>query len=135
MTAEVVEHSWDRIDAWLREHAPHAADRGGSAPVDPDGPLGLRLRALIRQAEAHWDADRQRVAQHVVNVLGGRPHRAVEQLAAERSRLSAGWRDELHADLGHPSLPPVPDDLFWAELRNPDTDSAWYASYYGRTAD
>ncbi|MFB6581648.1 DUF5959 family protein [Streptomyces sp. NPDC056402] len=50
--------------------------------------------------------------------------------ASIRSHLTVDWRADLHADLGNPPLPPIPDDRFWGTLRNPAIDSSWHAAQY-----
>ncbi|MFE9093288.1 SMI1/KNR4 family protein [Streptomyces sp. NPDC007264] len=105
-----------------------AAERGEAVPMGQDGPLGLRLRAVIAQATSLQDSHRRWAAEAMVVAMWGLPQRAVEKIASSRSGLSAEWRDELLEDLGGPPVPPAPDDLFWAGLRNPDIDAGWYAA-------
>ncbi|MFF4602615.1 SMI1/KNR4 family protein [Streptomyces sp. NPDC001339] len=109
-----------------------ATQRGEIVPVDQNGPLGLRLRAVIAEATEQRDSYRRWAAEKMVEVVWGLPHRAVTGIANARSHLSVTWRDELLADLGSPSLPPIPDDLFWAVLRNPDIDARGYATRYAQ---
>jgi cell wall assembly regulator SMI1 len=112
-----------------------AAERGEAVRIGQDSPLGLRLRAVIAQATARRDHYRRWAAENMVIAVCGLPHRAVEKIASSRSHLSVNWRDELLADLGGPPVPPAPDDLFWAVLRNPDIDSSWYAARYAQDHD
>ncbi|MFF2131007.1 SMI1/KNR4 family protein [Streptomyces olivochromogenes] len=99
-------------------------------PRDQLGPLGLRLRHVIVQANARRDDLRRWAAETMVHAVWSSPHQAVYKITAVRSRLSINWRAELLADLGNPPIPPLPDDRFWATLRNPDVDASWYADRY-----
>ncbi|MER6775300.1 hypothetical protein ABT389_36905, partial [Streptomyces bacillaris] len=56
-------------------------------------------------------------------------------IKATRSHFTLDWRADLHADLGHQPLPPIPDDRFWGALRNPAIDSSWYAAQYSQDQD
>lgn len=96
------------------------------------GPLGLRLRKVIVQANAHRDDLRRWAAEKMVEAVWGSPHRAVYGIATTRSHLSVDWRAELLADFGNPPIPQMPDDRFWGTLRNPDIDSIWYAARYAQ---
>ncbi|MFE1558450.1 hypothetical protein ACFW6V_26170 [Streptomyces sp. NPDC058734] len=55
--------------------------------------------------------------------------------ASIRGDLTTDWRTDLHADLGNPPLPPIPDDRFWGTLCNPAIDSSWYAAQYAQNQD
>jgi len=113
-----------------------ALTRGEAVPPPKQsGPLGLRLRKVIVQANAHRDDLRRWAAEKMVHAIWGSPHRAVYEIATTRSQLSVDWRAELLADLGNPPVPPMPDDRFWASLRNPDIDSSWYAAHYAQDQD
>jgi cell wall assembly regulator SMI1 len=109
-----------------------ALERGESIPLDQDGPLGLRIRALIVQADARRDSIRRWAAEKTAEAIWGLPHRAVYEIATVRSHLSVDWRAELLADFGNPPIPPMPDDRFWGTLRNPDVDAGWYAARHGQ---
>ncbi|MEK2474088.1 SMI1/KNR4 family protein [Streptomyces noursei] len=109
-----------------------ATQRGETVSMDQDGLLGLRLRAVIAEAMEHRDSYRRGAAEQMVEVVWGLPHRAVKGIADLRRHLSLTWRDELLADLDGPPIPPMPDDRFWAMLRNPDIDSSWYATQYAQ---
>ncbi|MFD6425494.1 hypothetical protein [Streptomyces sp. NPDC060198] len=67
--------------------------------------------------------------------IEGSPHRSVYESAGIRGRLTVDRRADLHADLGSPPLPPIPDDRSWGTLRNPAVDSDWYAAQYGQGED
>ncbi|MFE0276056.1 hypothetical protein ACFWZY_28780 [Streptomyces sp. NPDC058992] len=110
-------------------------ERGEAVRMGQDSALGLRLRAVIAQATAHRDSYRRWAAENMVVTVCGSPHHAVDKIATTRSHLSIDWRAELLADLGNPPIPPVPDDQFWARLRNPDIDSSWYAARYAQDQD
>ncbi|MER6354275.1 SMI1/KNR4 family protein [Streptomyces sp. NPDC001634] len=105
-----------------------AMERGEAVPMGQDSPLSLRLRTVIAEATAHRDDLRRWAAENMVDAVWGVPHRAVKKIANTRGHLSVDWRAELLADFDNPSIPPMPDDLFWAGLRNPDIDSSWYAA-------
>lgn len=109
----------------------------GEAPPRPDqsDPLALRLRAVLVQANAHRDDTRRWAAEKMAHGIWGSPYRSVYESAGIRSRLTVDWRADLHADLGNPSLPPIPDEQFWGTLRNPAIDSGWYAAQYGQDQD
>lgn len=111
-----------------------AALERGEAPPQPDqaSPLALRLRTVMFQANTRRDAHRRWAAEKVVHGIWGSPYRSVCESAGIRSRLTVGWRADLHADLGNPPLPPIPDDRFWGTLRNPAIDSSWYAAQYAQ---
>ncbi|THA70097.1 hypothetical protein E6P78_11850 [Streptomyces sp. A0958] len=104
----------------------------GEAPPRPDqtGPLALRLRAVLVQANTHRDDTRRWAAEKMAHGIWGSPYRSVYESAGIRSRLTVDWRADLHADLGNPPLPPIPGDRFWGALRNPAIDSSWYAAQY-----
>ncbi|MEU6389421.1 SMI1/KNR4 family protein [Streptomyces sp. NPDC046939] len=104
----------------------------GEAPPRPSqtDPLVLRLRAVLVQASAHRDVTRGWAAEKMAHGIWGSPYRSVYESAGIRSRLTVDWRTDLHADLGNPPLPPIPDDHFWGTLRNPAIDSSWYAAQY-----
>ncbi|WP_406413005.1 SMI1/KNR4 family protein [Streptomyces halstedii] len=112
------------LDAWER----------GVAPPQPDqtGPLALRLRAVLAQADTDRDSIRRWAAEKISLGIWGSPYRSVCESAEIRSHFTADWRADLHADLGHPPLPPIPDDRFWGVLRNPAIDSGWYAAQYAQ---
>ncbi len=114
-------------------HALDEAGRGHRVEVTDDNPLGLRLRSVIAQAETRRDNYRKWAAESMVVLLRNLPHRAVDQIRTVRSHVCAEWRGDLLEDLGSPPLPPAPDELFWANLRNPAIDTDWYADRYGRT--
>ncbi|MEV6161697.1 SMI1/KNR4 family protein [Streptomyces sp. NPDC052052] len=113
-----------------------ALDRG-EAPPRPDqtDPLALRLRKVLVQANTHRDITRRWAAEKMASGIWGSPYRSVYESAGIRSRLTVDWRADLHADLGNPPLPPIPDDRFWGTLRNPAIDSSWYAAQYTRDQD
>ncbi|MFC7924764.1 SMI1/KNR4 family protein [Streptomyces cinereoruber] len=108
-----------------------ALDRG-EAPPRPEqtDPLVLRLRKVMVQADTHRDSYRQWAAERVAGVIWGSPYKSLKEVAGLRNRLAVDWRADLHADLGSPALPPIPDDHFWGTLRNPAIDSSWYAAQY-----
>ncbi|MEU3663704.1 SMI1/KNR4 family protein [Streptomyces sp. NPDC032940] len=118
------------------ESALDALERG-EAPSPPDqaGPLALRLRAVLVQAEAHRDSTRRWAAEKMPHGIWGSPYRSVYESATIRSRLTVDWRADLHADLGSPPLPPLPDERFLGTLSNPAIDSSWYAAQYARGQD
>ncbi|MER5967756.1 SMI1/KNR4 family protein [Streptomyces sp. NPDC002057] len=118
------------------ESALDASERG-EAPPRPDqtDPLALRLRAVLVQANTHRDVTRRWAAEKMAHGIWGSPYRSVYESAGVRSRLSGDWRADLHADLGTPPLPPIPDDRFWGALRNSAIDSSWYASQYPQDQD
>ncbi|MCZ7458254.1 SMI1/KNR4 family protein [Streptomyces sp. WMMC940] len=87
-----------------------ALERGEAVLPGQVGPLGLRLRKVIVQSDAHRDDLRRWAAQDMVVAAWGSPHQAVCKIATTRSHLSVGWRAELLADLGSPPIPTVPDD-------------------------
>lgn len=109
----------------------------GEVPSRPDqtDPLVLRLRAVLVQANAHRDDTRRWAAEKMAHGIWGSPYRSVYESAGIRSRLTVDWRADLHADLGRPALPPVPDEQFWGTLRNPAIDSSWYAAQYAQDQD
>ncbi|MFG3352709.1 SMI1/KNR4 family protein [Streptomyces sanyensis] len=109
----------------------------GAAPPRPEQttPLVLRLRAVLKQAHSRRDHHRRWAAERMVEGIWGSPYRSVYETAGIRSRLTADWRAELHADLGSPPLPPIPDDRFWGALRNSAIDSGWHAAEYGQDQD
>lgn len=109
----------------------------GEAPPRPDQTdlLALRLRAVLVQANTHRDDTRRWAAEKMAYGIWGSPYRSVYESAGIRSRLTVDWRADLHADLGNPPLPPIPDDRFWGTLRNPAIDSSWYAAQYTQDQD
>ncbi|MFE4451234.1 SMI1/KNR4 family protein [Streptomyces sp. NPDC056796] len=110
------------LDAWER----------GAAPPRPDqsGPLALRLRAVLAQADTGRDVTRRWAVEKTALGIWGSPYRSVCESAETRSHFTVDWRADLHADLGSPPLPPIPDEPFWGALRNPAIDSGWYAAQY-----
>ncbi|WP_239580527.1 SMI1/KNR4 family protein [Streptomyces sp. HB132] len=102
----------------------------GQAPPRPDqtGPLALRLRAVLAQADTDRDNIRRWAAEQIALGIWGSPYRSVCESAGIRSHFTVDWRTDLHADLGNPPLPPIPDERFWSALRNPAIDSSWYAA-------
>ncbi|MFF9342590.1 MULTISPECIES: SMI1/KNR4 family protein [unclassified Streptomyces] len=106
----------------------------GAAPPRPEqtGPLALRLRAVLAQADTGRNRPLRWAAEKMALGLWGSPYRAVHESAELRSHFTVDWRADLHADLGGPPLPPIPDDRFWGALRNPAIDSAWYAAQYAQ---
>ncbi|MFJ3301488.1 SMI1/KNR4 family protein [Streptomyces bacillaris] len=115
------------LDAWER----------GVAPPQPDqtNPLALRLRAVLAQADTGRDHTRRWAAEKIALGIWGSPYRSVCESAETRSHFTLDWRADLHADLGHQPLPPIPDDRFWGALRNPAIDSSWYAAQYSQDQD
>ncbi|MEU1597111.1 SMI1/KNR4 family protein [Streptomyces sp. NPDC005708] len=110
-----------------------ALERGEAVPPrGQSGPLSLRLRHVIVQAGAQRDDLRRWAAETMAHAVWGSPHQALYKIATTRSRLSFDWRAELLADLGNPPIPPMPDDHFWAVLRNPAIDASYYANRYAR---
>ncbi|WP_327266369.1 SMI1/KNR4 family protein [Streptomyces sp. NBC_01232] len=113
-----------------------ALDRGESPPrPEQADPLALRLRTVIVQANTHRDAPRRWAAEKMVHGIWGSPHRSVCESASIRARLTVDWRTDLHADLGNPPLPSIPDDRFWGTLANPAIDSSWHAAQYAQDQD
>ncbi|MEU2424013.1 SMI1/KNR4 family protein [Streptomyces sp. NPDC007851] len=113
-----------------------ALERGEAVPPpDRSGPLVLRLRTVLVQSNAHRDDFRRWAAEKMVHAVWGSPHRGVYEIATIRRRLSVDWRAELLADLGNPPIPPMPDNRFWAALRNPGIDSGSYAARYAQDHD
>ncbi|MFH8803966.1 SMI1/KNR4 family protein [Streptomyces sp. NPDC017936] len=104
----------------------------GEAPPRPEqtDPLVMRLRKVLVQANTHRDDPRRWAAEKTVHGIWGSPYRSVYEIARIRSRLTVDWRADLHADLGNPPLPSIPDERFWGTLRNPAIDSSWYAAQY-----
>lgn len=134
----------DQRDVQLLPAAPSGGERPaldalerGEVPSRPDqtDPLVLRLRAVIVQVNAHRDDTRRWAAEKMAHGIWGAPYRSVYESAGIRSRLTADWRADLHADLGRLSLPPIPDEQFWGTLRNPAIDSSWYAAQYAQDQD
>lgn len=115
------------LDAWDRGVAPPRPDR--------TGPLALRLRAVLAQADAGRDHTRRWAAEKIALGIWGSPYRSVCDSADIRGHFTLDWRADLHADLGSPPLPPIPDDRFWGTLRNPAIDSSWYAAQYTQDQD
>lgn len=115
------------LDAW---------ERGVALPrPDQTGPLALRLRAVLAQADTGRDVTRRWAAEKIALGLWGSPYRSVCESAETRSHFTLDWRADLHADLGNPLLPPIPDERFWGALRNPAIDSSWYAAQYTQDQD
>ncbi|MEU8837258.1 SMI1/KNR4 family protein [Streptomyces sp900116325] len=113
-----------------------ALERGEAPPrLDQTDPLALRLRAVLVQANTHRDDTRRWAAEKMAHGIWGSPYRSVYESAGIRSRLTVDWRADLHADLGNPPLPPIPDNRFWRTLRNPAIDSSWYAAQYTQDQD
>lgn len=115
------------LDAWER----------GVAPPQPDqtGPLALRLRMALAQADAGRDHTRRWAVEKIALGIWGSPYRSVCESAETRSHFTLDWRADLHADLGNQPLPAIPDDRFWGALRNPAIDSSWYAAQYSQDQD
>ncbi|MFE7805654.1 SMI1/KNR4 family protein [Streptomyces sp. NPDC057430] len=110
------------LDAW---------ERGAALPrPDRTDPLALRLRAVLAQADASRDHTRRWAAEKIALGIWGSPYRSVCESADIRSHFTLDWRADLHADLGNPPLPSIPDDRFWGTLGNPAIDSSWYAAQY-----
>lgn len=109
----------------------------GVAPPRPDqtGPLALRLRAVLVQADTGRDVTLRWAAEKIALGIWGSPYRSVCESAEIRSHFTVDWRADLHADLGNPPLPPIPDERFWGALRNPAIDSSWYAAQYTQDQD
>ncbi|MEU2549805.1 SMI1/KNR4 family protein [Streptomyces roseolus] len=102
-----------------------------SAPAPPlDGPVLRRLRAVKAWAESSGDRVRAVAAVELAHAVRGSAYRAVAEIPTVRALYVPLWRDDLHADLGGPPLPPEPDDTFWAQLRNPAIDADAYADWY-----
>ncbi|MFF2524882.1 SMI1/KNR4 family protein [Streptomyces liangshanensis] len=114
------------------EAALSAGERGVAPPPDQTDPLALRLRAVLARADADRDITRRWAAEKMVLGIWGSPYLSVCESAGLRSRFTLDWREDLHADLGGPPLPPIPDDRFWGTLRNPAIDSSWYAAQYAQ---
>lgn len=110
------------LNAWER----------GEAPPRPDqtDPLALRLRAVLAQADTSRDRTLRWAAEKIALGIWGSPYRSVYESAEIRNHFTLDWRADLHADLGNPPLPPIPDDRFWGALSNPAIDSSWYAAQY-----
>lgn len=99
------------LDAW---------ERGVAVPrPDQTSPLALRLRAVLAQADTGRDVTRRWAAEKIALGLWGSPYRSVCESAETRSHFTLDWRADLHADLGNPSLPPIPDDRFWGRCATP----------------
>ncbi|MFC8272482.1 SMI1/KNR4 family protein [Streptomyces sp. NPDC057271] len=110
------------LDAW---------ERGAALPrPDRTDPLALRLRAVLAQADTSRDHTRRWAAEKIALGIWGSPYRSVCESADIRSHFTLDWRADLHADLGNPPLPSIPDDRFWGTLGNPAIDSSWYAAQY-----
>ncbi|MFE6224046.1 SMI1/KNR4 family protein [Streptomyces sp. NPDC057854] len=118
------------LTAYPEVTAALAALDAGTPDPSPDGPALLRLRAVTAAAHARGDRIRSFAALQLAHALRGSAYRAVAGIPAARSLCVPRWRDDLHADLGAPPLPPVPDDAFWAALRNPAIDADAYADGY-----
>ncbi|MFF7816243.1 SMI1/KNR4 family protein [Streptomyces sp. NPDC007945] len=104
---------------------------GTSASAPPlDSPALLRLRAVKAWAESSGDRVRAAAAVELAHAVRGSAYRAVAQIPTTRALYVRLWRDDLHADLGGPPLPPQPDDTFWARLRNPAIDADAYADWH-----
>ncbi|GGR56377.1 SMI1/KNR4 family protein [Streptomyces roseolus] len=104
-----------------------------SSPPPLDGPALLRLRAVKAWAESSGDRVRAVAAVELAHAVRGSAYRAVAEIPTTRALYVPLWRDDLHADLGGPPLPPEPDDTFWAQLRNPAIDADAYADWYAET--
>jgi hypothetical protein len=87
---------------------------------------------VLVEADAHRDHHRKWTAERMAGGIWGSPYRSVCEVAELRSRLTVDWRADLHADLGGPPLPPIPDERFWGTLRNPAVDSSWWAAEYAQ---
>lgn len=85
---------------------------------------------VLVQADTRRGDARSWAAENVAHGARGSPCGSVYESPGIRSRLTADWRADLHADLGSPPLPPIPDDRFRGTLRNPAIDSSWYAAQY-----
>ncbi|MFJ6699992.1 SMI1/KNR4 family protein [Streptomyces sp. NPDC091272] len=110
-----------------------ALDRGECLPQQTQAdPFVLRLRSVIVQADTHQDSPRRWAAERMVHGAWGSPYRSLYESVSLRGRLAANWRADLHADLGNPPLPPIPDNRFWGTLHNPAIDSSWHAAQYAR---
>ncbi|MFD7700613.1 hypothetical protein [Streptomyces caelestis] len=92
----------ETLNAWER----------GAAPPRPDqnDPFALRLRGVLAQADTGRDNPRRWAAEKMALGIWGSPYRSVCEGAEIRSRSPVDWRADLHADLGNPPLPPLPDD-------------------------
>lgn len=113
-----------------------ALERGEAPPrLDQTDPLALRLRAVLAQADTGRENTRRWAADKMALGIWGSPYRSVCESADIRSHFTLDWRADLHADLGNPPLPPIPDDRFWGTLRNPAIDSSWYAAQYTQDQD
>ncbi|WP_069170361.1 SMI1/KNR4 family protein [Streptomyces griseus] len=112
------------LNAWER----------GETPPRPDetDPLALRLRAVLAQADTGRDPALRWAAEKIALGIWGSAYRSVCESAEIRSHFTVDWRADLHADLGNPPLPPIPDDRFWGTLSNPAIDSSWYAAQYAQ---
>ncbi|MET8975881.1 SMI1/KNR4 family protein [Streptomyces sp. NPDC004539] len=95
-------------------------------PVPKGGPLTLRLRHAVAQANARHDSLRAWTAERVGYGLWGSPYTALCEFSVLRGQAGRGWRAELLEDLGNPPVPAVPDDAFWAALDNPAVDTGGY---------
>lgn len=105
--------------------------RDTSARTPPlDSPALLRLRTVKAWAESRGDRIRAVAAVELAHAVRGSAYRAVAEIPTTRALYVPLWRDDLHADLGSPPLPPEPDDTFWALLRNPAIDADAYADWY-----
>ncbi|MFI8321476.1 SMI1/KNR4 family protein [Streptomyces sp. NPDC085529] len=99
----------------------------GTPDASPDGPAVLRLRAAKAEAAGRGDTVRAMAAAELAHAVRGSVYRAVAEIPTTRALYVRLWRDDLHADLGGPPLPPAPDDDFWTLLRNPAIDADAYA--------
>ncbi|MFE5797409.1 SMI1/KNR4 family protein [Streptomyces sp. NPDC056503] len=106
-----------------------ALDAGAGVP-SPDSPAILRLRAVRARAQARGDGARAMAAVELAHAVRGSAYRAAAEIPTIRALYAPLWRDDLHADLGNPPLPPAPDDAFWGLLRNPAIDADVYATWY-----
>ncbi|WP_031009973.1 SMI1/KNR4 family protein [Streptomyces sp. NRRL F-5727] len=107
-----------------------AALDSGTPDTSPDGPAVRRLRAAKAAATTRGDTVRALAAVELAHAVRGSAYLAVAEIPTTRALYAPLWRDDLHADLGNPPLPPAPDDVFWATLRNPAIDADAYADWY-----
>ncbi|NML54711.1 SMI1/KNR4 family protein [Streptomyces sp. R302] len=130
----------ERIAEAARAQARRLADETGLAAYaeitealdtpSPDSPAIPRLRAVRASAESRGDHVRAKAALELAHAVRGSVYRAVAEIPTTRAMYAPLWRDDLHADLGSPPLPPDPDDTFWARLRNPAIDADAYADWF-----
>lgn len=96
-----------------------ASRRLALPPPDQTGPLALRLRAVLAQADTGRGVTRRWAAEKIALGLWGSPYRSVCESTETRSHFTLDWRADLHEDLGNPPLPPIPDDRFWGGTAQP----------------